>query len=55
VGITDIRLRFEIDSDASAEQLASLLRLTERYCVIFQTLTTPPRLQAELVRAAPEA
>jgi len=55
VGITDIRVRFEIDSDASVEHLASLLRLTERYCVIFQTLKTPPRLQAELVRAAPEA
>ena len=44
VGITDIRLRFDIDTDASDEQLASLLKLTERYCVILQTLRTPPRV-----------
>ena len=50
VGITAIRLRFEIDSPASDEQLATLLRLTERYCVIFQTLRTPPRLEATLAR-----
>jgi len=50
-GITDIRMRFEIDSDASDEQLATLLRLTERYCVIFQTLRTPPRLSATLQRS----
>jgi uncharacterized OsmC-like protein len=50
VGITDIRLRFEVDSPAAAEQLASLLKLTERYCVIFQTLRTPPRLEAALTR-----
>jgi uncharacterized OsmC-like protein len=52
VGITDIRLRFEIDSPASDEQLATLLRLTERYCVIFQTLRQPPRLEATLQRRA---
>ena len=51
VGITDIRLRFEIDSPASDEQLATLLKLTERYCVIFQTLRTPPRMEATLKRA----
>jgi uncharacterized OsmC-like protein len=50
VGITAIRLRFEIDSDASDDQLASLLKLTERYCVIFQTLRTPPALSAALAR-----
>jgi uncharacterized OsmC-like protein len=50
VGITDIRLRFEVDSPAADEQLASLLKLTERYCVIFQTLRTPPRLEAALTR-----
>jgi len=42
VGITDIRLRFEIDSDAGDEQLAALLKLTERYCVIYQTLRNAP-------------
>ena len=52
VGITDIRLRFEIDTDASDEQLATLLKLTERYCVIFQTLKTPPRMSATVQRAA---
>jgi len=50
VGITDIRLRFEIDTDAADEQLATLLKLTERYCVIFQTLRTPPRLSAMVQR-----
>ena len=44
MGITDIRLRFDIDTDASDEQLASLLKMTERYCVILQTLRTPPRV-----------
>ncbi len=50
VGITNIRMRFEIDSDATDEQLATLLKLTERYCVIFQTLRTPPQLSASLER-----
>ena len=50
VGITDIRLRFEVDTDAGDEQLATLLKLTERYCVIFQTLRTPPRLSATVHR-----
>jgi uncharacterized OsmC-like protein len=50
VGITDIRLRFEIDTDANDEQLAALLKLTERYCVIFQTLRTPPSLTATVQR-----
>jgi uncharacterized OsmC-like protein len=50
-GITEIRMRFEIDSDATDEQLATLLKLTERYCVIFQTLKTPPSLSATVQRA----
>jgi uncharacterized OsmC-like protein len=50
VGITDIRLRFEVASPASDEQLATLLRLTERYCVIAQTLRTPPTLSTTLAR-----
>ena len=40
VGLTSIRLHFELDCDANAEQLESLLKLTERYCVIYQTLGT---------------
>ncbi len=50
VGITDLRLRIEVDSPASDAQLAKLLELTERYCVIFQTLRTPPRIEATLQR-----
>ena len=38
VGFKSIRLRFDIDSNASAEQIANLSKLTERYCVIYQTL-----------------
>lgn len=41
VGFTSIRLSFELDSKASEEQIATLLRLTERYCVVFQTLAHP--------------
>ncbi len=39
VGFTTIRLIFELESDASAEQMQSLAKLTERYCVVYQTLT----------------
>ena len=44
VGFQAIRLHFELDTDASQEQLASLLRLTERYCVVYQTLAHAPSL-----------
>jgi uncharacterized OsmC-like protein len=44
VGFQNIRLQFVLDTDASEEQLASLLRLTERYCVVYQTLAHPPAL-----------
>jgi uncharacterized OsmC-like protein len=42
VGFRTIRLRFELDSDATPEQLATLLKLAERYCVVLQTLRSPP-------------
>jgi uncharacterized OsmC-like protein len=42
VGFTAIRVRFDLDSDASEEQLDTLTRLTERYCVVLQTLTSSP-------------
>ena len=42
VGFQNIRLHFALDTDASEEQLATLLRLTERYCVVFQTLRQSP-------------
>ncbi len=41
VGFTAIRLNFELDAEASEEQVATLLRLTERYCVVYQTLAHP--------------
>jgi uncharacterized OsmC-like protein len=47
VGFRAIRLRFELDTEATAEQLASLERLTERYCVVLQTLRIPPALSVE--------
>jgi uncharacterized OsmC-like protein len=48
VGLTAIRLSFDLDTDASDEQLATLLSLTERYCVVYQTLARPARLQAAI-------
>ncbi len=44
VGFQNIRLQFTLDTDASDEQLDTLLRLTERYCVVFQTLVQAPQL-----------
>jgi uncharacterized OsmC-like protein len=44
VGFQNIRLHFNLDTDASEEQLTTLLRLTERYCVVYQTLAHPPAL-----------
>jgi uncharacterized OsmC-like protein len=44
VGFQQIRLQFELDTDASEEQLDTLLRLTERYCVVYQTLAHTPSL-----------
>ena len=44
VGFSAIRLRFELDSDASEDELDTLMRLTERYCVVYQTLSGSPAL-----------
>jgi len=44
VGFQRIRLRFDLDTDATAEQLDTLIRLTERYCVVYQTLRQPPEM-----------
>ena len=49
IGFQRIRLRFELDSDATPEQLQKLLSLTERFCVIFQTLKFPPTITSEIV------
>jgi uncharacterized OsmC-like protein len=52
VGFADIRLFFDLDADASQDQLDTLLKLTERYCVVLQTLRRPPAVEAKLSRAA---
>jgi uncharacterized OsmC-like protein len=44
VGFQRIRLFFDLDTDANAEQLAKLIQLTERYCVVYQTLRQPPEM-----------
>lgn len=44
VGFRAIRLAFDLETDASEDELATLLKLTERYCVVFQTLSTPPEM-----------
>ncbi|HSA71830.1 MAG TPA: OsmC family protein [Burkholderiales bacterium] len=48
VGFREIRLKFDLDSDASAEQLKKLLELTERYCVVLQTIRNAPPVRAAL-------
>ncbi|MCW5624443.1 MAG: OsmC family protein [Burkholderiales bacterium] len=49
VGFRAIRLKFEVDTDATAEQRETLLKLTERYCVVLQTVRQPLDVHAELV------
>jgi uncharacterized OsmC-like protein len=44
VGFRSIRLDFDLETDASEDELATLLKLTERYCVVFQTISTPPQM-----------
>ncbi len=44
VGFREIRLEFDLDTDASEEQIATLIRLTERYCVVYQTLSRPAKI-----------
>ena len=51
VGFSAIRLSFELDTDAEEEQLATLLKLTERYCVVYQTLAATPTLSTTLATA----
>ena len=48
VGFREIRLRFELDTDASAEQQKKLIELTERYCVVLQTLRHAPPTQVSI-------
>jgi len=51
VGFEDIRLKFVLDTDAPQEQLDTLLKLTERYCVVLQTLKRSPSIEATVTRA----
>ena len=51
VGFKAIRVTFNIDTEADEAQVAQLIKLTERYCVIFQTLRTPPQSTVSVVRA----
>jgi len=52
VGFQNIRLRFELDTDGTDEQIATLLKLTERYCVVYQTLARPPKIDVSLQKRA---
>ena len=51
MGFQNIRLKFILDTSASDEELATLLRLTERYCVVYQTLAHPPALTVSRTHA----
>ncbi len=44
VGFSNIRLNFDLDTDADEEQLATLIKLTERYCVVFQSISNTPEM-----------
>jgi len=52
VGFQQIRLHFHLDTNASEEQLATLLRLTERYCVVYQTLNHPVKIDVSHSRTS---
>src|SRR6202012_1180532 len=49
VGLTEIKLRFEVDCDADRTKLEKMIQTTERYCVILQTLKAPPAVSVEIV------
>ena len=50
VGFRDIRLSFDIDGDLTDEQLATLIKLTERYCVVYQTLKSSPPIDVSAIK-----
>jgi len=52
VGFREIRLAFDLDSEAPQEKIDTLIKLTERYCVVFQTLNSPPKLDLKVRVAA---
>jgi uncharacterized OsmC-like protein len=51
VGFRQIRLRFEVDTDAPQDKLDQLLKLTERYCVVYQTIKSGPPVDVQMARA----
>jgi uncharacterized OsmC-like protein len=51
VGFRSIRVRFDLDSEASEDQLDTLIRLTERYCVVLQTIAAAPALEITCTNA----
>ena len=51
VGFAEIRLRFEVDTDAPQDKLDQLLKLTERYCVVYQTIKSGPPIEVRLLRS----
>ena len=52
VGFEKIRLKFELDMDADEHTAAKLIELTERYCVVYQTLKQPPEIASQLIRVS---
>jgi uncharacterized OsmC-like protein len=50
VGFAQIRLRFDVDTEAPQEKLDQLLKLTERYCVVYQTIKSGPPVEVTLKR-----
>jgi len=50
VGFAEIRVRFEVDTDAPQEKLDLLLKLTERYCVVYQTIRSGPKTAVSMKR-----
>ncbi len=52
VGFRDIRLSFDIDGDLTDEQLATLIKLTERYCVVYQTLKSAPPIDVSATKVS---
>jgi uncharacterized OsmC-like protein len=51
VGFAQIRLTFDVDTDAPQEKLDQLLKLTERYCVVYQTIRSGPPVEVKMQRA----
>jgi len=54
VGFQNVRLRFEVDTDADEALLAKVLQVTERYCVVLQSLKNPPKLESSIIKVTSE-